>query len=252
MPVAKIVDRELTIIISDPRIQEALAPLNSNGDDRISVDDFYVIPKTASITKKELNIIMRRSISNILSDAGFLKKSQQFGFEKFFDVYNNAKQLDILMKSWNDNNIDTYGSEMEFDKSYWDEKVAPFIVKGGLVGWNISHELFLSITSLSGKQYGQYVKTGTGCGGRIKGFEFNKKSIPEFMKKSVDEVVAWWNVSTAKFYNFDSEKGYRQVECDGKDCGIFDSGIRGHYINFIKMTPSDKDSLIKTGYCNNF
>ncbi len=116
----------LVIPITDGRLSEALVSLDSNLDDRVTLEDFSTYEDPAKT--------MREMIARNMEIAGlFLYPNQAKGLEKFFATYEKVRSFE----EWYDRgflghfpHFNPLTGKLEFDRDRWDKWVKPYFSEG--------------------------------------------------------------------------------------------------------------------------
>lgn len=240
-PVNLIVSGGTTIPVEDPAMREALAPLDTNGDGQIDVDDVTLTNDKMPCALKRQDRILHYAISHVLERSGYLTPQQRSGFERFLQLSFDVSHANwIVRREWNSYNTDRWGREMEFNAYAWREKVLPYIVGDGVlsphgprsnpygayaaasahgkIGLGLSAELYATLTAL------QDLK-GQGnpfiAGGRMaSSILYDPERIPAFLAEPVNALITDWRQLRSFFDGAQDDlfARYTQIECEGEGC----------------------------------
>ena len=236
MTVQSIVDRSLVIKISDPKVAEALEPLDRNRDKKITADDFMTalpaLPKDAGIMDRLNSFwtwqvhryngtkIMQRAVALRLVESGLLTFIQSEGLSHFFDLYNDVIFTRNRVGDWTKNNTDTWGSEMEFNRDYWRANVEPLFNGYNFLSNSsdfISQRLYNVLGNLSNVNDSRLQLFSKGCGEHVSGLVVYGSGTPNFLGENIDELAGAVNFINGAL------KGYRELECG--ECSILEDNI---------------------------
>ena len=227
VPVVRIVDRHLVIDITDPKLQEALAPLNTNGDDRINIDDFQMTNPKAAVPESVRRDAMHHAVVDIFLKNNVISEIQSKGMLRFFNLYNNAKEAASIVENWKRNNIDTWGKELEFKAGFWKAAVLPHVRGNGVlsargrgipshtycfkysrcgVGLGLSTEAYYVIHNLTHSPADR--PPIWACTDVI----YNVDDIPPIVRDEMRQLTRWLHSI------YTTLKPYRQIECDDAGC----------------------------------
>ena len=227
MGVTKIVDRHLEIDITDPKLQEALAVLNTNGDDKIDIDDFQMTNPKAAVPESARRDIMHHAVVDIFLKNNVISGIQSKGMLRFFNLYNNVKEAVDIVENWKNNNVDTWGKELEFKAGFWKAAVLPHVSGNGVlsargrgipshaycfknsrygVGLGLSTEVYYVIHSLTHSPAER--PPIWFCTDVV----YNLNDIPPIVRDEMRQLTRWWHSI------YTTLKPYRQIECDDDNC----------------------------------
>ena len=230
MGVTIIVDRHLKINITDKGLQEALAPLNTNGDDKIDINDFEMANPKAAVPESVRREAMHHAIVDVFIKNGAINKNEAKGMLRFFDLYNDVKIANRLVQKWMKNVTDTTWRSHEFSAEFWISDILLHVTGDGVlsrfgrhftpigsylahngptgsIGLGLSAELYYVISHLANTPVNHVSR-------RLASnrWTYQADKIPPIIDEHVRDLVWWWQ-SIDSFL-----KGYRRVECDGDGC----------------------------------
>lgn len=260
MIVTRIIDRDLNIPVTDPKLQRALEKLDTDGDSTITADDFEIVVDSFQLRDEFIRDMMHQAVAEVLVSEGAIDESQRGGMVGFFDLYNDVKRANAVVMDWMKNHTDTWGWELEFDRDYYQKGVVPHITGTGVlsqqgshfsplasmlnktygvgVGLGLSAELYYVFSSLSRKPVDNLPVLGNGCGG-WGGLRYDQSAIPSIIKSQSQELDGWYQSILTTL------KGYRNVECEGAGCSVSDQDD----VFLLKLERGFKTENTHPGYC---
>lgn len=257
MTVTAIAFHDLTIPVEDPKLQAALAPLDRDGDRRVSPADFARtdVPEFAQSTDD----VFATRVAEAFAQSGQVTNRQQFHAVKdFFSLYQRIALFNERTSLWYQNNETSwFGYECEFDSSFWNQEVLPYIApEGALAPQALSAmalDLFVTLRAFEGVPVDRELVTDrltiAKCKKIYRGLTFTPGKMPSTLRDHIVQMSQRYTASARWLFQFS------ELECVGSACPEIDEVSNAdilYYRYAIPMPGGPSMLLTHKTACNSY
>lgn len=210
MTIRRVVDPAFTMEITNSRLAKILERLNSDGDDKLDLNDIQ-FPVAGASDQTRLQL-MRELVTGAFEESGF-NDGQSYALFHFFDLAERVNFFSDAVREWQKKGKTLYDKDATNGL-----RLPQSACLGNLMEYETMVDRFGELTrglfgilGLAGDSkyytvgYEDLVRKGRACGGKyVGGFEYDERAIPKELRKPVARVVERYLKSASYFVQFDS------------------------------------------------